>query len=156
MPETSPYKYRDVGRRAVRWSVVVLLAAVVVGLSTELLRGDPSSTGSQDVENKPANVFAMTGTIGKDNYGVYLVDSRKGNLFAVGGQIAEDKYGLYLVDVERGVMALYEWMPRTRKLRWLSSRNFTNDLKIDDYNTELKPARVRELVEQSRPMGSSR
>ncbi|MFP4053699.1 MAG: hypothetical protein ACLFV7_07545 [Phycisphaerae bacterium] len=136
--------------------MVVLLSAIVVGLSTELLRGDPNSTGSQETPAQGGNVFAMAGTIGKDNYGVYLVDSRKGNLFAVGGQIAEDKYGLYLVDVERGVMALYEWMPRTRKLRWLSSRNFSNDLKIDDYNTELKPARVRELVEQSRPMGSSR
>jgi hypothetical protein len=135
-----------------RWLVVALLAAVAVSLSAELLRGQSNRPDtSRDDPLKSGKVFAIGGEEGR---GVYLVDARKGQVFAVGGQIASNKYGIYLVDVQAGTMALYEWEPRKRKLRWLASRNFTHDLRIDDYNTELKPKQVKELAEQSRRLGS--
>ncbi|MFP4214925.1 MAG: hypothetical protein ACOCWV_03400 [Planctomycetota bacterium] len=141
------------GPRRGRWLVVALLAAVAVGLSAELLNGQSNEPDSSEASTlQSGKVFAIAD--GESGRGVYLVDSRKGSMFAVGGQIASNKYGIYLVDVSTGTMALYEWEPRTRKLRWLASRNVTNDLKIDDYNTELKPKQVKELAEQSRRIGS--
>jgi hypothetical protein len=150
--ERATHRNTSVAAHRGRWVVVALLAAVALGLSAELLRGQSGGPEPTTDPLQSGKVFAISG--GEDGRGVYLVDARKGRVFAVGGQIASDKYGIYLVDVEAGTMALYAWEPRKRKLRWLASRNFTNDLKIDDYNTELKPKQVKELAEQSRRIGS--
>ena len=73
-------------------------------------------------------------------------------LQAVPGQIGRDTYGVFLVDSESGRMAVYELAsdPRTgKKLRLLAARYIAYDLRLDDYNnTDPLPRDVRTLVEQ--------
>jgi len=73
-----------------------------------------------------------------------------GGAFIVAGQITRDTYGLYLVDTEHATMALYEYQPSSRKLRLLATRTYTFDVQLDEYNTELSPREVRELVAQQK------
>lgn len=70
-------------------------------------------------------------------------------LMAVAGRVSSQVYGIYLVDTETRTMALYQWEPNTRRLRWMASRNFSYDLRIEDYNTEMKPSEVKKLAEQA-------
>lgn len=142
---------------ATQWLLVAALGILAGGLVVELARGDSNSEPERDSgkAERSGQVFAMTSPVGEKSYGVMLADTREGSLFAVGGEIAKGQYGVFLIDAERGKMALYGWSPKERKLRWLATRNFTYDLKLDDYNTEIKPRQVRNLVERSEPLGDS-
>jgi hypothetical protein len=71
------------------------------------------------------------------------------SLMAVAGRVSGQVYGIYLVDTETRTMALYQWEPNKRRLRWMASRNFSYDLQIEDYNTEMKPSEVKKLAEQA-------
>ena len=112
--------------RTVRWVVVAFLAAIAGGLVVELWRGAPAVA-----QNRAA-------------------DSR--SLQAIPGQIGRDAYGVFLVDNESGRMAVYELLPdgkAGRKLRLVAARNVAYDLRLDDYNNaDPLPRDVRTLVEQ--------
>ena len=73
-----------------------------------------------------------------------------GKTFAIAGQITSDSYGLYLVDLEKQTIAMYQWLPAVRKLRFLAARNYAFDLQLEDYNTEQSPSEIRNLVLQQR------
>ena len=86
----------------------------------------------------------------------------RGNILVTSGQITGDTYGVFIVDMATGSIAVYQWMPATRKLRLMAVRNYTYDLQLDEYNTEPPPREVRDLVRQHRrleettPPGESR
>jgi hypothetical protein len=113
------------------WLIVFLLVAIVGCLFMELIKGGASAS---------AQVTATP---------------RTGKILAAVGQIGDDGYGLYLVDLERGIIALYQWAPKTRKLRLLAARNCVYDLQLDEYNTEPSPIEIRNLVRESQPLGET-
>jgi len=112
--------------------VVVLLAIVVGGLLVELGRGMNSAhaqtTGeSQETESKPAgDIQAVTGPLGREGFGLYLIDTRNKTI------------------------AVYQY--QGKNLRWLASRNFTYDMRIEDYNTQISPREVKRLSRQAEPL----
>ena len=83
--------------------------------------------------------------------------SAGGGILVVAGQVTSDSYGLYLVDTKNTTMAVYQWVPRTSRLRLMAARNYGYDLQLEDYNNEqdTAPARIRELVRQQRPIGAA-
>jgi hypothetical protein len=115
--------------RAGRWAVVAFLVIIAMSLLVELLAG-----------SQPAAAQVTTA-------------QRTGQVLAVAGQITGDTYGLYLVDLERGIITMYQWAPKERKLRLLAARNFSYDLQLDEYNTEPSPKEIRDIVGQSRRLG---
>jgi hypothetical protein len=78
--------------------------------------------------------------------------ARGRGVLAVAGQITADTYGLYLVDLDSRKICAYQWRPSTRKLRLLAVRNYTFDLKLDEYNTEKLPREIKKLVAESKPL----
>jgi len=109
---------------AAKWLAVGLLAVIAACLLVEL-----------GAATSPARAQTGSGSDGK-------------GLFVVAGQVTRDSYGLYLVDVANSTVCVYQYLPSTRKLRLMASRNFSFDRQLDDYNTEPSPRRIRELVQQ--------
>ena len=128
------------GRRAsaAKWS-----AAAVLALAAGVLLWIVGSGAAQ--EGGPGPGLAKAGA------------SAGGGILVVAGQVTSDSYGLYLVDTKNTTMAVYQWVPRTNKLRLMAARNYAFDLQLDDYNNEKEtaPAVIRQLVGQKRPMGAT-
>lgn len=111
----------------VAWVIAGLLGVIVVALLLELGIGASS-------------VHAQVGAGGRDS------------VFVVAGQVTPETYGLYLVDTTHKRICVYQWLQGTRKLRLMAVRNYTFDLRLDEYNTEKLPRDIKKLVEQSRPL----
>jgi len=108
-----------------RWLLVVVLAGVAGALLVELGRtGSAAGQGSGDP-------FASSG-----------------GLLVVPSALSRESYGVYLVDPQQGRICLYEYQAARRQLRLLAVRNFTYDLRLNEYNTDPSPSEMRELAEQ--------
>ena len=77
-------------------------------------------------------------------------------VFVVAGKVTPETYGLYLVDTGKRRIAVYQWLPNSRKLRLMAVRNYTYDLRLDEYNTEKLPREIKKLVEESKPLDGKR
>jgi hypothetical protein len=113
---------------AARWITVALLAVIAGCLLVQLGAG-----------TAPAAAQISSGG--------------KSNVFAVAGQITSDSYGLYLVDVEAQRVSVYQYLPNIRRLQLRAVRNYSFDLRLDEYNTEPLPREIKKLVEQHQPLG---
>jgi len=129
--QEKPSPNRDLRRRTLQGLIVGLLAGVAGGLLLELALDAPKAA---------AQATASTGP---------------GKILAVAGQITADTYGIYLVDRGSGIMTVYQWLPRERKLRLLAARNTTYDLQLDEYNTEPSPNEIRQLVRKAQGLGAT-
>jgi hypothetical protein len=110
-----------------RWLLVVVLAGVAGALLVEL--GRTATAAGQG--------FGETFTSG----GVLVVPSA----------LSRESYGVYLVDPQQGRICLYEYQANRRQLRLLAVRNFTYDLRLDEYNTDPSPSEMKQLAEQLEP-----
>jgi len=115
-------RYRSAGK----WLVVALLAVIATCLLIEV--GFATSPAG-------AQVTAGAGA---------------GKIFVVAGQVSRDTYGLYLIDTQNATICMYEWLPGTRKFRLMAARNYSFDLKLDDYNTTPSPREVKKLISNAR------
>lgn len=70
----------------------------------------------------------------------------------VAGQITRDTYGLYLVDPPSSRICVYLWVPGgpSGKLKLVAARNYTYDLQLNEYNTELLPGEIKKIVDEAR------
>ncbi len=113
-----------------RWLAVALLGFVACALVIE------AATGRLGAQPAPG---AGPGGSGE-------------GVIAVVGQITEGRYALFLVDTKRQTVAMYQWLPKKGRpgvLRWLASRYYGFDIRMDSYNTEMDPREVRKLLEGS-------
>lgn len=82
-----------------------------------------------------------------------------GNIVVAAAQFSQDAYGLMLVDTRNSTICAYQWLPdfkqQTIKLKLVAARNYTYDMQLDEYNTELPPREVKKLVEQHRRLGEA-
>ncbi len=114
---------------AAQWAIVVLLSVIATCLIMEIGFGTSAAT---------AQVTSVGG----------------GDVLVVGGQITKDSYGLYLVDTRKQALAVYQWLPGSRKLRLMAARTFKFDVQLDEYNADKPtPSEVKLLVEQSKRLG---
>ena len=113
----------------VQWIIVVLLSVIATCLLMELGFGASAAT---------AQVTSVGGS----------------DMLVVGGQITKDSYGLYLVDTKKQALCVFQWLPRTRKLRLMAARNFEYDVQLDSFNADKPtPGEVKRLVEQNKRLG---
>jgi hypothetical protein len=115
--------------RMAQWIIVALLSVIATCLLMEIGFGASAAT---------AQVTSVGG----------------GDVLVVGGQITKDSYGLYLVDTKRQALAVYQWLPGSRKLRLMAARTFKYDIQLDEYNADKPtPSEVKRLVEQNKRLG---
>jgi len=116
-------------RPIVQWVLVALLAVIAACLLIEVGIG---------IAPAAAQVTSVGG----------------GDVLVVGGQITKDSYGLYLVDTKKQALAVYQWLPASRKLRLMAARTFKFDIQLDEYNADKPtPSEVKTLVEQNKRLG---
>ena len=94
---------------------------------------------------------AATGSAQESRTGV-AGGAASGATLVVAGQITRDTYGLYLVDPASSRICMYQWVPggASGKLRLLAARNYTYDLQLDEYNTELSLRETKRIVDEAR------
>jgi hypothetical protein len=71
-----------------------------------------------------------------------------GGLFVMPAQLSGNTWGAYLMDVDRGTLCVYQFFPGTRQLLLVASRKFTNDTRLENFNTSPTPGEVADLVEK--------
>ncbi|HVP10822.1 MAG TPA: hypothetical protein VMV94_06480 [Phycisphaerae bacterium] len=69
-------------------------------------------------------------------------------VYAFTGQLAENRYGLFMMDVEAGNIWCYEYLPGTRKLMLVAARTYRYDRYLEDYNNDkgTNPEAVQALL----------
>jgi hypothetical protein len=71
-------------------------------------------------------------------------------LFLMPGQISSSAWGCYLMDVDRQTLMVYQYNPGDNKLRWLAAREFVNDRRLKEFNTDQPtPTEVKTLADRA-------
>src|SRR5437764_13376575 len=68
-----------------------------------------------------------------------------GGLFVMPAQLSGNTWGAYLMDIDRGTLSVYQFFPGSRQLQFVASRKFTNDTKLEDFNTAPTPGGVADM-----------
>ena len=116
-------------RQGVLWVIAGLLALNAIGL---FWRGGPVLPTAW-AQNQP-----LSGSRG---------------IFAFTGPLDKDAYGLFMLDVDQGTVWCYEIQPYegTRRLRLIAARSFIYDRYLQDFNcAPPDPRMVRDLINQQR------
>ena len=71
-----------------------------------------------------------------------------GGLFIMPAQLSGNTWGAYLMDIDKGTLAVYQFFPGTSQLKFVAARKFTNDTKMENWNTSPSPQEVADLVEK--------
>jgi len=71
-----------------------------------------------------------------------------GGLFVMPAQLSGNTWGAYLMDIDKGTLCVYQFFPGSRQLQFVASRKFTNDTKLENFNTTPTPNEVSDLVEK--------
>lgn len=69
-------------------------------------------------------------------------------MYVMPAQFSDRNWGCYVMDVDAQTLIAYQWFPGDKKLRLVAARNFRNDRKLHDFNTDSPtPAEVEKLLE---------
>ena len=110
-----------------RLLIVILLAAIATCLLIEVGLTTSSATAQVSAGSGPHNVFAIS------------------------GKITSDTYGLYLVDTSNATICVYQFLPNTKQFALVAARTYRYDSQLDDYkNAEPVPREIKRLVQQQR------
>jgi hypothetical protein len=72
-------------------------------------------------------------------------------LYLMPAQFTDRNFGCYVMDVEAQTLIAYQWEAGSKKLRLVAARDFSNDRKLHDFNTDNPtPAEVAKLLELER------
>ena len=113
-------------RQTVWWIIAVLLAIIATAL---VVRG--------------TDAFAPPAAFGEPP----MAGAR--GVFAFTGQLDRNRYGLFMMDVDSSNLWCYEYVPTTRKLRLVAARSFRWDRYLEDYmNEEPFPATVQTMLKE--------
>jgi hypothetical protein len=121
---------RPRGRQTVHWIIAILLACIAVQL---WLRPDESFTPTAMAQTSP-----LAGARG---------------VFAFTGPLDHEQYGLFMLDVDQGTIWCYgfETVNGVRKLRLIAGRTWIYDRYLQDFNCAAPSFReVQSLVNQQR------
>ena len=68
-------------------------------------------------------------------------------LFVVPAQFSTTTWGCYLMDVDQQTLCAYQYLPGEKKLRLVAARDFSNDRKLKQYNSDSpSSAEVKDLI----------
>lgn len=118
---------RTAQQPVVLWVIALLLAVI----ATTLIVRTGAATPSMVFADRP-----MAGA---------------GGVFAFTGQLDKNSYGLFMMDLDEKSLWVYQYLPATRKLKLVAARSFDYDRYLKDYNNESPTEReVRGLLEDQR------
>jgi hypothetical protein len=100
-------------RQTVLWIIALLLAVIATAL---LMRGRDSSWIAPAFGDSP-----MAGARG---------------VFAFTGQLDKESYGVFMMDVDNRTLWCYQYLPLKRKLRLVAARSFERDRYLEDFNND--------------------
>jgi hypothetical protein len=76
-----------------------------------------------------------------------------GGQFVMPAQLSGNTWGAYLMDIDRGTLAVYQFFPGASQLKFVAARRFSNDTKLENFNTSPSPQEIADLVEkQNKPV----
>jgi len=117
------------GLSGVFWVIAALLVVIVVLLATRHPGQLSEKAWGQPVRMGARGIFALT------------------------GQISRDSYGLFMIDTDAGTVWVYQYLPGNRQLRLVAARSFVHDRHIEDYNSDNpSPAEVAQWVQRARKL----
>lgn len=117
-------------RQTVLWIIAILLAIIATAL---LVRpGSSLMVGSAHADT------SMLGARG---------------IFAFTGQLGKDSYGLFMMDVDSSNVWCYQYQPGSRKLQLVAARSFLYDRYLEDYQNDApSPLMTKQMLETQRQM----
>lgn len=71
-------------------------------------------------------------------------------VFAFTGQLAGDAYGVFMVDVDRGTLWCYRYYPGKDLLKLVAAREWLNDRYLKDFSTEPSTDFIKQQLEVQR------
>jgi hypothetical protein len=71
-----------------------------------------------------------------------------GGLFIMPAQLSSNNWGAYLMDIDHGTLCVYQYLPGTKQLQFVSARKFTSDTKLENFNTSPSPQEIADLVDK--------
>ena len=78
-----------------------------------------------------------------------------GSLYLMPGQMSLNKFGCYVMDTDSQTLCVYEYYAGDKALRLVAARNFRNDRRLGNFNTDPDPRDVEKWVEVERNRGKS-
>ena len=128
-------QHKDGGRffsasRAGKHVLLAVLVMIAAGLFVQVGRSQQATPDATETHEPagPGEMLAVTGTLGRDSNGIYLVD------------------------LANETICVYEYRTSQKSLKLLAARRFTYDVQLDAYNTEPSPLEIKALVEGHRRM----
>jgi hypothetical protein len=73
-----------------------------------------------------------------------------GSLYLMPGQMSLNKFGCYVMDTDAQTLCVYEYYAGDKALRLVAARNFRNDRRLGNFNTDPDPREVEKWVEAER------
>jgi len=70
-------------------------------------------------------------------------------MLAVTGPVGRDTHGIYLIDTVNQTLCVYEYRPSQKDLRLLAARELTHDVQLSSYNTSPSPQEIHLLVDMA-------
>jgi hypothetical protein len=110
------------------YAIAVLLLLNLV--ATLAKNGSPSFLSIAAAQNRQAPIAGGAG------------------LFVMPAQLSNTVWGAYLMDVDRGTLCVYQYLPGSKRLELVASRQITYDRDLKNFNTQPAPQEIRELVEK--------
>jgi len=84
-------------------------------------------------------------------FGQAVVSGGARGLFAFSGQLTKNTYGVYVVDVDAMTVWMYEYLPQKGCLRLAAARTWRYDRYLENHNIcDLPPEVVEQMVEDQR------
>ena len=72
-------------------------------------------------------------------------------IYLMPAQFTEKNWGCYIMDVDAQTLCAYQYFGGTNKLRLVAARNFKNDRRLGNFNTDNPtPAEVGDLIEMEK------
>lgn len=119
-------------RQTVLWIIAILLAII----ATALIVGPSGPTVLQSANAQSSMVGAR-------------------GIFAFTGQLDENSYGLFMMDVDSSNVWVYQYQPNGRKLKLVAARSFLYDRYLEDYmNDEPGPVQTKMMLDDQRRIRS--
>ncbi len=113
--------------QAVWWLIGISLAIIAFCLLTKV----DTTAGSRVFAQQPTSA---------GSHGV----------FAFSGQLAKDAYGLFMVDVDAGTIWCYRYDANKNILKFVAARDWRYDRYLKDFSTEPTTDFIRQQLEQQR------
>ena len=103
--------------------------------------------------HKPVGELLTPGTANATTQQTPAPIAGSGGVYLMPGQLSERMWGTYLIDTDAQTLMVYQFDANARRLRFMAARNFTDDRRLGNYNTEPAPAEIKAIADKAQQVG---